>query len=492
MDGAIYLRKSRLEEQSNQAETLQRHREVLFKIADNMGLNIRDVYEEVVSGESLYARPQMLSLLQAVEAGGIDAVLCMDIDRLGRGGMRDQGIILDSLQTAGAKIVTPDHVYDLDDDTDEQLMEFRSFIARQEHKQIKKRFRVGKVKSLREGCFLSMAPFGYRNVTVNKKPTLEVVPDEAEYVQTIYDMYCAGSGCTAIANALNAAGVRSRLGNLFSRNSVFKILRNPVYTGMVYAGRTKHVRPGMKGNDKHLHIPQPQENWIVVKGLHQPIITDEQFRQVQQIAEGRYIPPSNDGTIKSPLAGLIRCGRCGRNMQRQPMSYTDVSYLSCSKPGCCAMVKYEFIEPTIMGHLQDKLAELRAGIPQSDPRIPYETLLAGIRSETSKVTRQKDNVHNLLEQGEYDVETYRERMKVLTDRLTELSAQEQSALADIEKHRCMDPAELAAKIKNALDVYDSCDAAGRNRILKAFIDHIDYYKEKKSKPTDFELFIYYK
>ena len=77
-------------------ETLRRHREILkkFAVEHNIPIAEKDIYEEVVSGDSLYARPQMLRLLEDVAAGKFDGILCMDIQRLGRGSMSDQGIIL--------------------------------------------------------------------------------------------------------------------------------------------------------------------------------------------------------------------------------------------------------------------------------------------------------------------------------------------------------------------------------------------------------------
>ena len=93
---AAYLRKSRLEEGMETEEVLSRHKQGLIECAAYHGLSIEEYYPEVVSGESLYARPQMLRLRADVEAGKFDAVLCMDLDRLSRGRMKDQGIILDA------------------------------------------------------------------------------------------------------------------------------------------------------------------------------------------------------------------------------------------------------------------------------------------------------------------------------------------------------------------------------------------------------------
>ena len=56
----------------------------MTEYAKNHHIHIIETYAEVASGDSLYARPQMLRLLEDVEAGQYDCVLCVDLDRLSR------------------------------------------------------------------------------------------------------------------------------------------------------------------------------------------------------------------------------------------------------------------------------------------------------------------------------------------------------------------------------------------------------------------------
>ena len=122
-DAAAYIRKSRLEEGMDTQEVLSKHQKALVEYAAAHQIHLIEIYPEVVSGESLYARPQMLRLLQDVEEGRYDAVLCMDLDRLSRGRMKDQGIILDTFRESDTLIITPEKVYDLSDDIDEEYAE---------------------------------------------------------------------------------------------------------------------------------------------------------------------------------------------------------------------------------------------------------------------------------------------------------------------------------------------------------------------------------
>ena len=195
-----YLRKSRMEEGMDTEEILRRHRAGLLECAQRHGLLVEDWYPEVVSGESLYARPQMLRLLEDVEAGRYDAVLCMDLDRLSRGRMKDQGIILDAFRDSGTRIVTPEKVYDLSDEIDDELAEFKTFMSRREYKIINKRLRRGLHRSIQDGCYVANAPYGYRKVTIDRRPTLEIYEPEAKFVRLMYQLYASGCGCVSVAN----------------------------------------------------------------------------------------------------------------------------------------------------------------------------------------------------------------------------------------------------------------------------------------------------
>jgi DNA integrity scanning protein DisA with diadenylate cyclase activity len=169
-----------------------------------------------------------------------------------------------------------------------------------------------------------------------------------------------------------------------------------------------------------------------------------------------------------------------------------VPYLICNTPGCCACVKFEYIEAQVLEHLYDRLGALLADVPIADDSKRYIAIHNGIKAEISKVLQQKDTLHELLEQKVYDVDTYRARMKAVTDNLDALQEQAAIAAAAVEKHKPLDRAEMINRIRSVLDIYQASDAKGRNMMLKSVVDHIDYFKEKKSKPQDFEIQLFYK
>lgn len=156
---AIYLRKSRMDPDSEDIdETLARHEDTLLKLAKQMDLNIVEIYKEVVSGDGLFTRPEMCRLLQNVEQGNYSAVLCMEIDRLGRSSQKDGGIILETFKDNDVRIITTSKTYDLNDDVDEQVVEMHSFIARQELKAIRRRLNRGIEKTVEMGYHICEPP----------------------------------------------------------------------------------------------------------------------------------------------------------------------------------------------------------------------------------------------------------------------------------------------------------------------------------------------
>ena len=112
---AIYLRKSRKDldaEAMGKGETLSRHLDILKALAKRMELNVVKIYAEVVSGESIDARPQMQELLRDVETGIYDGVLVVEVERLARGDTSDQGRVAKTFKFSNTLIITPSKTYD--------------------------------------------------------------------------------------------------------------------------------------------------------------------------------------------------------------------------------------------------------------------------------------------------------------------------------------------------------------------------------------------
>ena len=304
----------------------------------------------------------------------------------------------------------------------------------------------------------------------------------------MFELYAKGYGCVAVARHVNTLGAHPHRSPEFSRTSVAKILRNPTYIGKIVWNQKKHIRKGAQGNPKHITIYQPRDQWTITEGIHPAIVDRALFDQVQAVMDGRYQPARNDGTVRSPLAGLVKCVNCRQNMQRMVMKGS--AYLLCTRPGCCASTKIDLVEGQILNYLADTLAKLTMGQPQHIPGRDtdvLETSLVQVRDALAGTDRQKNRLYELLELGEYDLELFRERMAAVKEKRVALEKKEAELERSLREIQCSNPALLAEKIRAVLDAYGTADAAGKNALLKSVLEAVWYEKKKKTKPADFQL-----
>lgn len=290
---------------------------------------------------------------------------------------------------------------------------------------------------------------------------------------------------------INAMGSVPHRSAQWTRNSVRHILRNPTFKGMVAWNRVKHYRPGKgpaKNHDKNYVVYQPENDWILVPGLHQAIITEQQWAQAQAIRTSRYIPSQNTGHVVNPLAGLLICGRCGRNMQRMGNNKGAPYYL-CNTRGCVAGAKCEYVYPAVIAAMQDRLAALRleASSKSGADTSADEAMAAAYAKEIAKLDARIPRLHEFLEDGTYDRQTFRDRLSSINAQKNSL-LEKQAELQDrIALKRGADLNRAANALENVLSLLPTLPPEEQNKLLKSVIKKITYFKEKKTKPRDFSL-----
>lgn len=504
---AIYLRKSRQDieaETRGEGETLAKHKTALLKLAKQQGLNIVRIFEEIASGESLIHRPQMLALLKAVESDEYDGVLVMDMDRLGRGNMREQGLILETFQESKTKIITPRKTYDLSDEFDEEYSEFETFMARRELKLITRRLQRGRIASVREGRYLgTRPPYGYELAEIGGHRTLIPHPDQATIVRMIYDWYTdptKSMGANNIANELNTMNIPSYSGQQWDGSVVRNVLKNPVYTGKI-KWRQKERKKSTDPSKITESRTRPKSEWIIVEGKHEPLVDEMIFAQAQSILSSRtHTPVKPKQTLANPLAGLIRCELCGFSMVLRPY-VQQKPHIICQNRLCPnKSARFDFVEQKLLDALQEWLTEYKAQWGKRRRREPAseavelrKAALQSLLRELAELEKQKERLHDFLERGVYDEATYLDRSQNLANRIEETRhgiANAEAALGD-EIKRAKAQLDIIPSVENALKLYHRTeDQKKKNALLKSVVECAMYYKEKHQKGDNFKLVIY--
>jgi len=492
---AIYLRKSRadeeLEKALGQGETLSKHRRALLKFAKERKLNIVEIKEEIVSGESLFFRPKMLELLKEIEDKQYDGVLIMDIQRLGRGDMQDQGIILKTFKDAQCKIITPQKTYDLNNDFDEEYSEFEAFMSRKELKMINRRMQGGRVRSIEDGNYISPnPPFGYDIVFINKSRSLQPNENESEVVRLIFKMYVEGDGAGTISKYLNNLGYKTKFGNNFESSSILFILKNLVYIGKV-TWKKKDIKKSKDPNKIKDTRTRDISEWIIADGKHKAIIEDDVFNKAQEILKGKYhIPYKIANGPANPLAGLIICEICGSKMVMRKYGDKD-AHIICNNKCGNKSAKFKYVENETILALEKYLVDIDIAseniVTTVDVDI-YEKQIEMLNKELATLSTQKLKLFDLLEQGIYDNDTFVERANNLSLRSDAIANEIENIRVIIKKQSKKINNDNHANIKNVIDAYKkSSDIVLKNELLKSILYKIEYKKDKKQRNDNFEI-----
>lgn len=510
MNVAMYLRKSRADleaEARGEGETLRKHKTALLKLAKERKLNIIKIYEEIVSGESILHRPEMIKLLDDIENKKYDAVLVMDMERLGRGDMQEQGLILRTFKESKTKIITPHKTYDLDNEFDEEYTEFETFMARRELKMITRRMQRGRVASVEAGNYIGTTPpYGYLIKELKDGRTLEPHPEQSEVVKLIFDWYTHDDpktriGTSKIANKLNSMGYLTQTGKQWANYSVIAILKNAVYAGRIQWKKTKQRKSSDPTKTKETEF-RPIDEWIDVEGKHEAIISMKQYMKAQEILKTRYHVPYQNNGITNPLAGVIVCGKCGAKMVRRP--YTNQKpHLKCyNNPRCdCKSTNLELVEKRIIKSLEQWLAAYKADwnlIEEKKNETSTlhqinQTAIKKLQRELVEIDKQKDNLHDLLERGIYDVDTFLERSNKLVSRSESIKESitklEKEIKTDLKRMKAKE--EIIPQVERVLDLYyKTDDPKKKNSLIKTVLDKAVYTKEKHQYKDDFTLVLY--
>ena len=302
---SLYLRKSRADleaEERGEGETLARHEKMLIELARRYGFSIGKIYREIVSGESIEARPVVQELLRDVESGRWKGVLVVEVERLARGDTMDQGRVAKSFKFSNTKIITPIKIYDPNDEFDEEYFEFGLFMSRREYKTINRRLQRGRLSSVKEGKYVgSVAPFGYDRVKLVKDKGYTLAKNnEAPVVEKIFGLYAYNEiAINEVVRRLNLAGYKPRKAEEWTISAVKDILSNPIYIGKIRWDSRKTVKEYKNG--KIVNTRPRNENYTLCDGLHEPIIDMKTWNIVQEKRSKHTPAVIHNKVVQNPL-----------------------------------------------------------------------------------------------------------------------------------------------------------------------------------------------
>lgn len=287
-----------------------------------------ELRQEIKSGKGLADRPVMMQLLEDIRAGEVQAVICQDIDRLGR---PEERYNADFIKTVcfenDCLIITPDHVYNLENDSDDILADTKFMIAKFERRNTVRRIARALAAKARAGEFMGgPPPLGYKLVystptKEGEKPKAILIINEAEreIIKLIFEYYIKLESPGLTANELNKMGYRGKTGRPFSVQVIRKTIRNHIYAGFRTWGREKKSR----------HLRDFEPPMVFCPELQ--IIPVEVWENANQTIKQRSVSHRAPGEWgKHPYVGYVVCEHCGGPMTAHSLKakrHNSVQYI---------------------------------------------------------------------------------------------------------------------------------------------------------------------
>ena len=278
------------------------------------------VYADMgISGTDTSKRGEFLRMLADCEEGKIDIILTKSISRFARNTV-DLLETVRHLKDLGIEVrFEKEHIHSLSEDGELMLTLLASF-AQEESRSISENVKWGVRKRFQSGEIgaANKHILGYRYDDGLRKYV--IIPEEAEAVRWMFQMYIDGVPLRGIAESMNSAGIRTTLGNDFQEASVRQLIFNEVYAGDIRRQKCYMADPITKTKVKNCgELPQ-----YYMADCHEAIIDRETYAKVQAEMERRagLVNPTY------PFTGKIKCGICGQSFTRRKGITKGKEYVS--------------------------------------------------------------------------------------------------------------------------------------------------------------------
>lgn len=300
-----------------------------------------------ISGTDTAKRGEFRRMLEDCGAGKIDIILTKSISRFARNTV-DLLETVRHLKSLGIEVrFEKEHINSLSEDGELMLSLLASF-AQEESRSISENVKWGVRKRFQSGEIgtANKHILGYRYDEEAQK--YMIIPEEAEAVRWMFQMYIDGVSFRRIAENMNRAGIRTTLGNDFQEASVRLLIFNEAYAGDIRRQKCYMADPITKAKVKNGgELPQ-----YYMADCHEAIIDRETYAKVKAEMERRagLVNPTY------PFTGKMKCGICGRSYTRRAAMVKGREYVSWF----CRAKKEKGMSCTSVNFSEDELKRISA------------------------------------------------------------------------------------------------------------------------------------
>lgn len=460
--------------------------------------------DEGITGTSTNKRKNFMRMIEDAREGRFDLIVTREVSRFARN-------TVDALQeTRKLKKIrvevyfTEDNIWTFNDEDGELKLTIMATLAQNESKKTSQRVKAGQMISFQNGVI-----YGTGNILGYDKVGKDLIVNEeqAEIVRFIYSEYLNGKGTVSIADELTRREAKTSTGlTNWSAAYISRVLRNPFYSGTIVY-RKSYIPDYLEQKPKMNYGEVEQ---VIVEGNHEPLVSKEEFKKVQQIMDSHSKPiklgrRQANGVAKNIWSKKLVC-ECGSNFNRKiyhknkyNTTYCYVCYNKKIHP------KNRFKESCEVKEVQEwKLQYMAEAIFRNltqdinNRKELYDRLIKGVEIDKHpeiKIKKRIDKLNQLVENesskldrliDDYldetiDVTMYDMFQKKLSNRIEKYKIE----INELEK-KCNSLEPLDVRIENAkksirrlLDInYNGVDDKIIDEFVERIIVHKDYFDWK--------------
>ena len=372
------------------------------------------------SGASAADREGFQRLVADVGLGKAGIVLGLEVSRLTRNST-DWHRLLEICALTDTLLLDEEGVYDPAHFNDRLLLGLKGTMSEAELHFIKARLLGGILNKAKRGELEVPLPVGFIYNPL-KHPEMDPDSQVRESIQHLFDTFQRTGSACATVKAFHKEGCLfpRRLkkgphkGELLwvelMHSRTLQVLHNPRYAGAFVYGRTRSRK---QPDGRETYSKRPEEQWILIPGMHAGYITWEQYQQNQRqllqnantFGHDRRNSPPREGPAL--LQGLVLCGICGSRMSVQYHSNEGESRVPqyiCQRAG---IERGEPICQSVRGNAIDRfIGEL---LIEAITPMALDVTLSVQREVQSRLDEIDRLRHKQVERARYDVDIAQRR-----------------------------------------------------------------------------------
>lgn len=463
---AIYLRLSETDgdlgidgkDESNSIENQRMLLHNYIEAREDLSGEIIEYADDGYSGTN-FNRPAFKRMIEDAKKGKIHVIIVKDLSRLGRDYIVAGDYIEQIFPLLQVRFIAANNGYDSAEHTSGNMgfdLAVSNLINTFYSRDLSKKIKAANKIRWKNGISTSgHAPFGYLK-SPDEKGKFVIDPEAGKIVRFIFDKALEGKNTKEIAFLLNenhyptpwvynqskgnwrlAEPVTAENERLWENSMVCRVLRKYDYTGAMVMGRKRSLIVGARKGKS-----QPESEWIIVEGIHEPIVTHEEFERanlvIRQKKQRDYVIGQN-----YLLKGKVRCGNCRKCLYYEATTYKE--YFVCrhgkqvGRHSKCCTEEYpvKHIEAVVLRALRELLSTMEwLGVKAEDKAKSQMKAVKNhqksLSEELDKLKAEKIRQYEFYADGIITREQYVRRKSELNDFMEKLESDSKARVEEFD------------------------------------------------------------